>query len=143
MTPDESRPRSDDWPAHRLLAALLLAVVVISGALIVFLPIGWQLNRFVVWLYYTVAGILGSSLISIEGYDFLLNMALFAVPAFLASIVWPRVHWWQWLLFWLVVSLGIETVQFLFLPRDATLIDLAANTLGAVCGVALGWPVRR
>lgn len=113
-------------------------VVILSGAAIVFLPIGWQLNRFVVWLYYFIAGQLGGSPLSLLGYDLLLNMALFAVPVFLASIVWPRVRIWQWTLLGFVASIGVEAIQFLHLPRDATIVDVIANTAGSFVGAFLG-----
>ena len=128
-------PPTNAWPRRRKWAALLLALVSIGVLATVFLPIGWQLNRFVVWVYYQGRGV-GISFISIQGYEFLLNMVLFALPAWLAAMVWPRVPWWAWSLLAFVASTGIELTQGRFLPRNADWLDVVANTGGALLATA-------
>ena len=70
---------------------------------------------------------------------FVLNVALFVPGAFAAALLWPRVRWWQWVLVGFAVTVSIETVQGVFLPRrEAQGIDLVANTLGAALGAGVG-----
>ena len=74
-----------------------------------------------------------------EVVGFVLNVALFVPGAFAAALLWPRVRWWQWVLVGLVITVAIETVQGVFLPRrEAQLHDLVANTLGAALGAGVG-----
>lgn len=132
------RPSSHDVPLRRsggqVVAAVLLLLTLVVGAALVLLPIGWQLNRFVVRLYYFNLETLGIRGISLDGYAFLLNVALFFVPTTLLAIVWPRVHRWVWPVLGLGVSLTIEAAQWRFLPREAGWDDVLANTLGALLG---------
>lgn len=127
---------------HPVVAALL--VLSLLGALaIVFLPIGWALNRLIVWLYYAGRGIGMPEFVTLAWYDIALNMLLFAVPVALASILWPGVRRWVWIIAVLIASIGIETVQLLALPRDASIGDVLANTAGAALGTATAAAVSR
>lgn len=134
---NQESERRGHWPFHRRVAAVLLVLVVIAAALLVFLPIGWQINRFIVALYYFLAGNFGFTWISIDGWAVVLNVALFAVPAFLAAIVWPRVKAWAWVVLWVAATIAIEAIQYVYLPRNASLVDVAANSIGGVIGVVL------
>ena len=118
----------------RCLLLIALAISLIGAAAIVFLPIGWPLNRFIVWLYYTGRGMGIPSFVTIEVYDTALNLLLFALPVALAAAVWPRVPWWLWALIALIASAAVELVQFAALPRDASAADVLADTLGAMLG---------
>lgn len=111
--------------------ALLFALCAAAALALVFLPIGWQINRFVVWLFYGGRRLGMPDFVTIPWYEFGLNILLFAVPVLLATLLWPRVRWWVWVLLGLFISLSIETIQLLALPREFSLLDLAANTLGA------------
>jgi glycopeptide antibiotics resistance protein len=76
--------------------------------------------------------------------ELMLNVALFVPGAFAAALLWPRVRWWQWVLLGLAVSVGIETVQAVFLPdRDAQVRDLVSNSLGAALGAGVPITLRR
>ena len=130
-----SRPAREPRPSRRPLL-IALAVSLIGAAAIVFLPIGWSLNRFIVWLYYAGRGIGIPSFVTIEVYDTALNLLLFALPVALAAAVWPRVRWWLWALIALIASAVVELLQFAALPRDASAADVLVNTLGAVLGAA-------
>ncbi|WP_297742270.1 VanZ family protein [uncultured Tessaracoccus sp.] len=122
------------WSGGRVVAAVLLLMMLVAGAALVFLPIGWQLNRFVVWLYHFNRNIFGIRGISLDGYAFVLNVLLFFVPTVLLTVVFPRVRRWVWPLLGFCLSLGIETVQWRYLPREAGWDDVVANTLGACLG---------
>lgn len=70
------------------------------------------------------------------GLEFLANIVMFApLGLFIGLLWWPR---WRGLLFTIppLVSLGIETFQFLFLPnRGPQFEDIVANTLGGWLGL--------
>ncbi|REJ08043.1 VanZ family protein [Microbacterium bovistercoris] len=121
---------------HPLLASLL-GVCLLGAVAVVFLPIGWALNRFVVWLYYFGKSLGAPAFVGLEWYDAGLNMLLFAVPAALAALIWSRVPRWAWVLAVLAGATAIELVQFIALPRDASVWDVVANTAGAAAGILL------
>jgi len=74
--------------------------------------------------------------VTFDVVEFTANVALF-VPLGMLVLAWGG-RWWQGILTAAIVSSGIETLQLLFLPtRVADARDVAANTLGAVVGVAL------
>lgn len=75
--------------------------------------------------------------------QFVLNVALFVPPVFVAALLWRRLPWWGWALLGLVVSAAIETTQALFLShRTPEAADLVSNTVGAAIGALLASPVR-
>ena len=124
-----------------MLVSLLVACL-IGGVAIVLLPIGWTLNRFVVWLYYAGRSIGMPPFVTIATYDVALNLLLFALPVALAATLWPRVRWWLWAPIALILSATIELVQFAALPRDASSADVLVNTIGAVIGGGVAALVR-
>lgn len=141
-----SRPAREQRPARRSLIVALLGACLIGGLAIVLLPIGWMLNRFVVWLYYAGRSMGIPPFVTVETYDVALNLLLFALPVALAATLWPRVRWWLWALIALTLSTTVELVQFAALPRDASAADVLVNTIGAVVGagsVALMRTTRR
>ena len=124
-------------------ALTLLGVTMAGLFAVVFLPIGWQLNRLVVAVYYFGRRLGVPKFVTLEAYDFMLNMVLFAVPMALAAWLWPSVRPWVWVLGALVVSTGVEAVQYLALPRDASWVDVASNVSGALAAVLLVRVARR
>ncbi|MEV7618652.1 VanZ family protein [Microbacterium sp. NPDC089321] len=137
------RPVREQRPVrHPMLVSLLIACL-IGGVAIVLLPIGWMLNRFVVWLYYAGRSIGVPPFVTIVTYDVALNVLLFAVPVALAATLWPRVRWWLWAPIALILSATVELVQFAALPRDASSADILVNTIGAVIGAGAAALVRK
>lgn len=134
-----------DRPPRRGRGPLLvaLAVCVAGAAALVLLPIGWPLNRFVVWLFYAGRDAGSPDWVALEHYEIALNVLLFAVPVAFAAALWPRVKWWQWITAVAVVSATIEVVQLLALPRVASVGDVLANTAGAAVGVGVVIAARR
>lgn len=106
----------------------------LAGAALVFLPLGWQINRFIVRLYYRLLSTFGWSPFSIDGWAVALNVLLFLVPVFLAALVWPRIRWWLWTVLGVLASGTVELVQMAYLPREASFIDWVANGSGALLG---------
>lgn len=134
---------AERWPASRRLALGALVLTLIAGAALVFLPIGWQINRFIVWLFYFNKRVFGFSLFTLEGYEFALNILLFAVIVALAQAVWRSVPWLVWVVAAAIASGAVEAVQLTVLPRDASMRDWVANSIGGVIGAAAkAWPNR-
>ena len=121
----------------------LLGVTMAGLFAVVFLPIGWQLNRLVVAVYYFGRRLGVPEFVTLEAYDFMLNMVLFAVPVALAVWLWPKVRLWVWVLGALVISVGVEVLQYMALPRDASWVDVASNVSGALAAVLLVRVARR
>lgn len=73
------------------------------------------------------------------------NVVLFVpLGALIAAVMWPSL-WWTSGVLGLALSLVIEFGQYVLLPhRFASAGDLAANTLGALCGGAITalWKMR-
>ena len=67
--------------------------------------------------------------------QFVLNVALFVPPVFVAATIWRRLPWWGWAGLGLLLSGAIEVTQGLFLAdRTPQVADLVSNTLGAAVG---------
>lgn len=75
----------------------------------------------------------------------LVNNVLVCMPAgALAMVLWPRSRGWWWVLLAGTLSLGVELVQWRYLPaRTPSVLDVLANTTGAGLGVVLGVHLRR
>ena len=72
---------------------------------------------------------------STTGWEYLLNLALFAPLGFLSSLIWDRAPVEAWVLGGFAISAGLELVQLWVLAgRSATLIDVSANTVGMFVG---------
>jgi VanZ like family. len=119
----------------RKLLAAALALCLVGVAAVVFLPIGWFLNRLVVRVYYLLLG-LGLP-VTIFGVDLALNATLFAMPVILAAMIWPKVRWWVWPVASFLCAVVIELAQFIALPRNAEWWDITANTVGGLLGSGL------
>lgn len=138
MDTTQTQQSTTSWPLRRIVAACLLALGVLGAAALVFLPIGWKLNRFIVWLYYSIHHAVGFHPLPLDTYEFLLNAAMFAVPAGLAVIVWPQMPWWVWVVAGVSASAGVEVIQLRFLERDPSVWDVLFNGLGAFVGAVAG-----
>lgn len=121
--------------ARRPLWLALLGLVLVGVLAVVFLPIGWQLNRFVVWLYYFGQRLGVPRFVPLDAYDVGLNMLLVAVPTAIAAALWPRVRPWVWVVAVAVFSITVESIQYLALPREASIQDVIASVAGAVLAV--------
>jgi len=70
--------------------------------------------------------------------EFLLNAAMFAPAVMFAATALPRHPWANWVVYGFVASGAVELFQGLFLgPRSAQMVDVVANTLGALVGAAV------
>ena len=73
--------------------------------------------------------------------EFVSNIALFVPLSLLGSLLWQRWTWVAWTMAGFASSLVIETTQTLLSGRSPTLLDVVANTLGALVGALLVLPV--
>lgn len=74
--------------------------------------------------------------------ELVLNILMFAPISFLAAMVLPRHPWANWVVYGFVGSGVVELVQGFLLPvRSAQMVDVVANTAGALLGVLLALPV--
>jgi len=85
-----------------------------------------------------VAAGLPTTVATQERAEFLCNALIVAPASALGALLWSRTSWWRWAAAALAISSAVELFQEVFLPhRTGSLVDVAANTLGAVLGVAL------
>ncbi len=74
--------------------------------------------------------------------ELVLNAAMFAPVAFLASLACPRHPWGNWVAYSFIGSGLVEVVQaFALEPRSAQYVDVVANTLGGLVGAVVARPV--
>ena len=129
----------------RLLSATLLVmyVVFLAAVLTEYNPTVATdvVSRFDVWLEAQGA----PSVMTGPGrVEFLLNAAMFAPIAFLATLTFPRHPWANWVVYAFVASAAVELFQGVYLPpRSAQFVDVVANTLGALVGALVAAPFRR
>jgi glycopeptide antibiotics resistance protein len=70
--------------------------------------------------------------------EFSANVLMFIPVGFLLTLLLPRKAWWLSILICLALSGGIEYTQSLLLTeRFATVLDVIANSSGAVIGVVI------
>lgn len=122
----------------RALALTAGTAYAIAVALLVFGPWGWALNRATVRLYvlFRHDWPVAPDWALPEHYGVLLNVVLFVPLGALLVLLAGRPWWWATLL--AAAGSGvIEVVQGLWLDRDASWSDVAANTLGACLGAVL------
>ena len=80
---------------------------------------------------------------TIELVDGVTNVVLFVPAGLLLGVAAPRLPRVAVWLICLTASVGIEAAQALAVPgRDASLVDIATNTLGAAVGVLLAATVQ-
>ncbi len=129
-----SAPRRVPWWAYAGLAAYLAALLVL-----VLWPEGSRLFRVQLQLGEWLWTVVPYSWMPFDRLSFVLNVLVAVPAAALAMVVVPRSQWWHWALLAGVLSLGVELVQWRYLPqRSPELADLVANTLGAGAGALLG-----
>lgn len=133
------------------LVALLLLVVEIGGIVWLVLNPSSATPTSAVYRVSAFMAELGapSWMSSTTGWEYLLNLVLFAPLGLLASLVWDRVPIEVWVILGFAISAALELVQLTLLgERSPTVTDVSANTIGAflgavVAGAVLGVSRRR
>ncbi|MGA4507747.1 VanZ family protein [Propionibacteriaceae bacterium G1746] len=125
----------------RTTAAVLLVACAAGALALTLLPIGWQLNRFVVWVYYEGLRIYSwpnNEWITLGVVAAALNVALTVPLAICAAIALPRVPWWVIGIAATVLGGAVELAQLYFpLDRSAQVVDVITNGLGGFIGAGL------
>lgn len=97
---------------------------------------GWAVNRANVWVWAQVTDVPGlRGQVTPEQFAVLANVLLF-VPA-VAALALLRPRWW-WVLVGAGISVAVELHQYTQPGRDASVVDLLANTVGAAIGATAG-----
>jgi glycopeptide antibiotics resistance protein len=133
---------------RRSVRGLILAYVA-GMAILVFAPSMGLPERTIYYAQRLLRMLHAPSIISRGGsVQFELNVLLFLPLVMLVALSFRRRPVWWWTFVFAAASGGIELVQWIGLPgRDASALDVLANTLGAAGGAALAalvrWEVRR
>ena len=123
------------WPVGRR-GLTALAVVYLAGLVVLVAgPWGWALNRLTVACYVQLRydWPIAPDWVLPEHYGVLLNVLLFVPLGALFVVVTGRA-WWLAVGVAAAGSTAIEVVQRVFLAREGTWQDVAANTVGAAIG---------
>jgi hypothetical protein len=125
-------------------AGLLMAAYLAVVALIVFWPSADTARASVAGLWALLDGLGLGHLIPPSAVEFATNVLLFVPLSLLGATFRPGWRWTHWLVAGLAGSLFIELSQMLLLPnRSPALLDVAANTSGALMGYWCRIAVRR
>ena len=120
-----------------------MAAYLIAVAWIVFWPSADPATSSVAWMSEVLGSLGAPAWMSGAIVEFLANIALFLPLSFLGSLLIMTWSWRRWLLIGFVASAVIELGQLAVLPdRSATVVDVVANTLGALLGATLVLPLR-
>jgi glycopeptide antibiotics resistance protein len=128
---------------RRAARSLVLAYVV-GLAVLVFAPSMGPPERSIYYAQRLLETLHAPSIISRESVvQFELNVLLFVPLVMLVSLSARRRPVWWWIVIFAAASVSIEMVQWVGLPgRDASVLDVIANTLGAALGATLAASVR-
>lgn len=86
---------------------------------------------------------LGFEWVSYSTVEVSANVVLFVPLGWLVAALLPRAFWWVGVLLGVGVSVTAEAAQLLFLPeRFSSVVDVVANSAGALLGALLGLVVR-
>lgn len=85
----------------------------------------------------------GATAVSFNSLEFVSNIAMFVPLGALGVLAFPRVRWWSIPIAAVAVSGAIELVQLaLISERNASVLDIVANTGGALVGAVVASAVR-
>ena len=119
----------------------MLALVAYSALLLVVLlsPSSGAQSAGVSWAADLATGLgVSPELLTPTRAEFLCNAAILMPVSALGSIVWPRTTWREWTAYGFLGAGLVELIQGLLLPgRDASYVDVVANTLGAMGGAVV------
>jgi len=127
----------------RRIAAALMVGYLLMVAGIVFWPSADPASASVAWMSDGLGSLGAPNWVSGGIVEFLANVAMFLPLSVLGSLLAPAWRWKQWVAFGFCISVAIELGQLAMLPgRFASGVDVLANTLGALLGATLGFPLR-
>lgn len=127
------------------IARIALAVFILGAAFVLLQPQPAIASSGVTGIYDLVLNLgFSPTLATPARVEAVVNAALFAPPAALAVIAFPRLRWTDVATAGFIGSLIVELLQGMLLPdRSAQAIDVVANTLGAVIGSVTAYAAIR
>jgi glycopeptide antibiotics resistance protein len=140
LTREPAKNRTREWLATSILVLYLVAVLIatmwptpldqgFSSSIDRFLAVMHR-NGVPEWFGYSKL-------------EFTANIGMFVPLGFLVALLLPRKLWWFALFICPGLSVGIELTQATFLSaRFATVVDVIANSLGALVGIAIAVILR-
>lgn len=134
----------EDSRLRRRIAGALMAAYVLLVAAIVFAPSASVPTSSVEWITLRLAALGAPGFVTTSVVEFATNVLLFVPLGLLGWFLRPTWTWLAWTGIGFAASAVIELSQWLFLSaRSATLVDVAANTLGALIGSLAAVGLRR
>lgn len=101
-------------------------------------PIAGEINGAI-----AVAREAGATALSLNRLEFASNIVMFLPLGLLGVLAFPRLRWWLIPIAALVLSAAIELAQLVLISeRNASVLDVVANTAGALIGAAAAWALR-
>lgn len=92
----------------------------------------------VLLVLYTFLGLASAPQETVGNYnDKLMHFVGYLVGGLSISMAWPRSLWWHRALFLLAYSTGIECLQYFLPTRSFSILDIVANSLGLLLGLAI------
>lgn len=118
------------------LALIVIALYPVAAGWLLLNPDGWQINRLNVQLWMLFLGPFDLlSHVTPEEFATGVNALLF-MP--LVWALWVLKPSWLWVAMIVCLSTGVELYQWWLGTRDATIMDVATNSVGAVLGALAG-----
>lgn len=125
----------------RILSALVVLLYPIAAGTLLLTSNGWAVNRANVFVWAHLLGPVGLlGAITPDRFGDLMNIVLF-MPFFAALTV--LIPTWWWVAAGFLISSAVELYQTTLPARQATIVDVITNTLGAALGVWAGFGIRR
>lgn len=124
-------------------ALAIAAVYLVALAALLLWPNGPTIHRMNLDLYFFFLQRGVPPSVTPEHYAAALNVLIFIPVTAVPMLLVGRGRWWHWALVGAVVSVGVELTQALLPARHTDVIDIMANTLGALIGTGLGALLRR
>lgn len=121
---------------RRTTGLIILGAGAAVTAVLVLFPSGWVINRINVQIWwFLLQNTPMTKATTPEDLAEVWNIVMFVPLGLGLALTFPR--WW-WMLVLFGVSVGIETIQYLFFEaRHADALDVVMNTTGGVVGVTI------
>lgn len=128
----------------RRTAGALLALYVVGAAVMVLAPDSDLPTDTAEAIWRLLHRLGAPDWVTDEDVEVVLNVLLFVPLSFLGAVLRPGWGWLRWLGAGFAVTAVVEFVQGVFLPgRTPDVVDMVANTLGALLGYWLFLLARR
>ncbi len=139
-----SRARLTNESSITILSRILLALYTLAVLAVVFWPTPIERP-----IYGEIKSAIdfaqqaGATGVSFNRVEFVSNIAMFLPLGALGVLAFPRVRWWLVPVAALAMSVLVELAQLVLISeRNASVLDVLANTTGALIGAVVAWGIR-